>query len=103
MTNTLYSPNKNPKKSIKNTGFKDKQKALDTLEAIKKLKGVKFNLIGNEKTQIGFIADDIENILPEIVTKDKNGEIEGLEYSRLTALLVEAVKELSEKVDNLKK
>jgi hypothetical protein len=75
----------------------------NSLEAIKKLKGVKFNLIGNEKTQIGFIADDVENIIPEIVTKDKNGEIEGLEYSRLTALLVEAVKELSEKIDSLNK
>lgn len=34
---TLYSPNKNPKKSIKNTGFKDKEKALETLSNIKKL------------------------------------------------------------------
>jgi hypothetical protein len=35
--NTLYNPNKSPQKSIKNTGFKDKQKALDTLKIIKKL------------------------------------------------------------------
>lgn len=75
----------------------------NSLESIKKIKGVKFNLIGNQKTQIGFIADDIESILPEVVTKNKDGEIEGLEYSRLTALLVEAVKELSDKIDNLNK
>jgi hypothetical protein len=37
MANTLYNPNKNPKKSIKNTGFKDKAKALETLKIIKKL------------------------------------------------------------------
>jgi hypothetical protein len=37
MNKTLYNPNKNPKKSTKNTGFKNKQKALDTLEIIKKL------------------------------------------------------------------
>jgi hypothetical protein len=35
--NTLYNPNKNPKKSIKNTGFKNKEKALDTLNIIKDL------------------------------------------------------------------
>ena len=34
---TLYNPNKNPKKSVKNTGFADSKKALDTLEIIKKL------------------------------------------------------------------
>lgn len=34
---TLYNSNKNPKKSIKNTGFKDKEKALETLEIVKKL------------------------------------------------------------------
>ena len=35
--NTLYNPNKNPKKSIKNTGFKDKEKAIETIEIVKKL------------------------------------------------------------------
>ncbi len=34
---TLYNPNKNPKKSIKNTGFKDKEKAIETIEIVKKL------------------------------------------------------------------
>lgn len=34
---TLYNPNKNPKKNVKNTGFADAKKALDTLEIIKKL------------------------------------------------------------------
>ena len=37
MVNTLYNPNKNPKKSVKNTGFKDKEKALETLKIIKDL------------------------------------------------------------------
>jgi hypothetical protein len=37
MNKTLYNPNKNPKKSTKNTGFKNKQKAIDTLEIIKNL------------------------------------------------------------------
>lgn len=34
---TLYNKNKNPKKSIKNTGFKDKEKALQTIKIVKKL------------------------------------------------------------------
>ncbi len=37
MSNSLYKPNKNPKKSIKNTGFKDKEKALETIRIVKDL------------------------------------------------------------------
>jgi len=37
MSNTLYKPNKNPKKSVKNTGFKDKDKALETIKIVKDL------------------------------------------------------------------
>ena len=41
MNKTLYNPNKNPKKSIKNTGFKNEEKALNTLKIIKKLDKIK--------------------------------------------------------------
>jgi hypothetical protein len=44
MTNQLYADN-HPKTSTKGTGFKDKQKALDTLKIIK-------NLDKNKQTQI---------------------------------------------------
>jgi hypothetical protein len=39
--NTLYNPNKNPKKSVKNTGFKNKEKALETIKIVKKLDKIK--------------------------------------------------------------
>ncbi len=39
--NTLYNPNKNPKNSVKNTGFKNKEKALETIKIVKKLEKVK--------------------------------------------------------------
>ena len=39
--NTLYNPNKNPKKSIKNTGFKDKEKALETIKIVKNIDKIK--------------------------------------------------------------
>ena len=41
MNKTLYNPNKDPKKSIKNTGFKNEEKALNTLKIIKKLDKIK--------------------------------------------------------------
>ena len=41
MNRTLYNPNKNPKNSIKNTGFKNEEKALNTLKIIKGLDKIK--------------------------------------------------------------
>lgn len=53
-----------------------------------------------EGRQIGFIAQDVEKILPEIVRSEKNGE-KSMDYAKITAVLVEAVKELSEKNQKL--
>ncbi len=41
MTPTLYNQSRNPKKSTKGTGFKDEEKALETIKIIKKLEKVK--------------------------------------------------------------
>lgn len=41
MIPTLYNSNKNPKKSTKGTGFKDEEKALDTLKIVKKMDKIK--------------------------------------------------------------
>ena len=60
-----------------------------------------------DKKEVGLIAQDVEQVLPEAVTRvvdssNKDGtEILTLSNSALTALLVEAVKELSEKVKEL--
>ena len=59
--------------------------------------------------QIGFIAQDLEKIFPELVFMDKEG-YKSVDYSRLTPLLVEAIKEqqqqikaLQEKIERLEK
>lgn len=41
MNNTLYNKNKNPSKSVKNTGFKNEEKALETLKIIEHLDKIK--------------------------------------------------------------
>jgi|LauGreDrversion4_2_1035121.scaffolds.fasta_scaffold32076_4 hypothetical protein len=43
--NTLYNYNKNPSKSIKNTGFKNEEKAINTLKIIESLDKIKQMLI----------------------------------------------------------
>ncbi len=52
------------------------------------------------KKDIGVIAQEIEEVLPEIVETRDNG-YKAVDYPKLTALLIEAVKELSDKVKKL--
>jgi hypothetical protein len=56
-----------------------------------------------EQRFVGFLADDAASAgMEEFVVRDAaSGEVEGFQYDRVTALLVNAVKELSEKIDSL--
>ena len=51
--------------------------------------------------QVGLIAQDVEKVIPQLVNTDKDG-FKALDYSRLTAILVEAVKEQQEEIKGLK-
>jgi hypothetical protein len=68
-----------------------------SLHQVEKLQGVSYNRIGQTHREIGLIADEVVKILPELV-KYQDGQVYGLSYNRITAVLVEAVKELSDKV-----
>lgn len=71
------------------------------LETLKKIEGVEFEWKENSQKSIGVIAQQIEQILPELVT-----EVDGnrtVNYNGLIGILIEAVKELSEEVEELKK
>ena len=53
---------------------------------------------------IGFIAQEVEKVIPEIV-KDKkhfDKEIKTLDYEKLTAVLIKAVQELKQEIEDLK-
>lgn len=51
-------------------------------------------------TQIGFIAQDVEKVFPEIVNTDSEG-FKSVDYSRLTPILVEATKSQQEVIESL--
>ena len=79
------------------------QNALDTIE---KINGVKFKwneLATNpdkDKVQVGVIAQEVEAVVPEIVNTNDDG-YKSVSYDKLVPLLIQAVKELSEKVKKL--
>ncbi len=55
-----------------------------------------------EGKQIGLVAQDVEQVLPELVSEDKDG-YKAVSYTKLTAVLVEAVKELKTENQSQKK
>lgn len=76
------------------------------LEDVLKLKPVSFDYknsyIKNAGGQIGFIAEEVDPIIPEVVSKDQNGEIQGLDYPKFTSVIVKAIQELNAKFDSFK-
>lgn len=73
------------------------------LDAILNLVGVTYDRRdGSSKAEAGLIAEEVNKIIPNIVSKNASGDPEGIHYSKLTAYLVEAIKSLKEEINELK-
>lgn len=70
------------------------------LETIKKIQPRSFEYIKTGEPSIGFIAQEMETVVPEIVSDGGMGT-KGISYGQLTAVLVKAVQELSDRVEEL--
>lgn len=70
------------------------------LDRVKKLRGVNFTWIKDESDDFGVIAQEVEEVAPYAV-KDCNDGIKRVDYSKLTVILIEAIKEQSNKIDVL--
>ena len=76
-----------------------------SLNKICSLEGVEFNFKNNKNKNkiIGFIAQEVEKIVPEVVnTTNDEDKYKSIAYGNITALLVEAVKELRQEVNELR-
>ena len=85
--------------------FKENIRPLNfDISKIKELHGVFYDLKNsNTKDEIGLIAEDVYKIIPEVVSLDDDGEVQGIKYQRLTVVLLEVVKELMTEIEELKK
>jgi len=73
----------------------------DALEKILKLQGVNFYWKGSGEKSIGLIAQEVEKIFPEVINTDNSG-MKSIDYGRLTAVLIEGIKEQQKEIDSLK-
>jgi hypothetical protein len=74
----------------------------NALENILKLSGVTYDRIDTKEHEAGLIAEWVELVIPDLVTKDSSGKPIGIKYTKLTAYLIESIKELKQQVDSLK-
>ena len=74
------------------------------LPAVLQMQGVKFDWKddGHGKDNYGFIAEEVDEILPNLVSHDSNGKALGIQYSKMTAVLLEAIKEQQVQIEELK-
>jgi hypothetical protein len=83
--------------------YKENIHTLDnSLNKILQLRGVTYNRKENQTKEIGVIAEEVEKILPEVVIYNKDNQPDSVSYGRITAVLIEAIKEQQKQIDELK-
>ena len=101
--------------SISDAKYKDNIEQLKgSLDKVLQLRGVEFDWTATRRKgmrDIGFIAQEVEPIVPEVVTEQLNGVGEfsqkeemskSIAYDKLVPLLVESIKEQQKEIDELK-
>jgi len=89
------------------SAFSDKRLKTDivpidnALEKVNSLRGVYYTSTQTNKRSVGVIAQEIQEILPEVVATD--GEYLGVAYGNITGLLIESIKELTKRCTTLEK
>jgi hypothetical protein len=69
------------------------------LEKVMRLRGVYYDRKETGEHDLGLIAEEVGEVIPEVVRYEANGEdAAGVDYARLVALLIEAVKEQQKKI-----
>ena len=81
------------KKSVKNI---DNQ-----ANAVYQLRPVHFRWRDNNKKDFGLIAEEVQEIYPELVTNGQDGNALGISYTKLTALLLKTIQDLNERIEKL--
>src|SRR5215471_5333973 len=77
---------------------KDLQPFTRGLALLNQLKPISFKWKSDNSPDLGFGAEDVAQVEPLLVTRNDKGEVEGVKYDRLSAVLVNAVKEQQQQI-----
>ena len=89
--------------------LKEDLKDFNGLDIISKLKVYNFNWIGEDRRDHGLIAHEVQEVLPDLVSGEKDGVLESgkidkqtLDYGRFTPMLIKAMQEQQTIIEDLK-
>jgi hypothetical protein len=71
------------------------------LSAVLAMQSRQFSYKDSGREDVGFIAEEMANVVPEVVSKTSNGLPDGVSYDRLVSVLCKAIQELSAQVSSL--
>ena len=76
----------------------------NALDKVSELRGVYYNKKDSDekKREVGVIAQEVKEVLPEVVTYDKENDQYGVDYGKINGLLIEAIKDLKKEIEELK-
>jgi hypothetical protein len=74
----------------------------DALWIVQQLRGVKYTNIQEGLKCMGLLAQEVEGIIPEVVSTNEMNNFKGINYGGLVGLLVEAIKEQQKQINDLK-
>jgi hypothetical protein len=74
----------------------------NSLDKIKAMRGVSFDWKDSGKSTIGLIAQEVEQVLPELVEHNQEDDVKTVSYANIVAVLIEAIKEQQVQIDALK-
>ena len=73
----------------------------NSIEIVKQLTGVRYNWKNNtNQPSIGLIAQDVEEVIPEVVVEMADG-LKSVSYGNIVAVLIEAIKEQQVRIEEL--
>jgi hypothetical protein len=73
-----------------------------SLDLVSAMRGVSFGWLSGGPTEVGVIAQEVEAVIPELVSTNDEG-IKSVKYGNIVAVLIEAVKELKNEIEELKR
>jgi hypothetical protein len=79
----------------------DAQPFTSGLSLVNRLRPITFTWKATEQRDLGFAAEDVAAVEPLLATYNAEGQIEGVKYGHLTAVLVNAIKEQQAQIDKV--
>jgi hypothetical protein len=82
--------------------YKENIQNLESFDNIYKLRPVSFDWKSNNNPDIGFIAEEVNELFPLLVESNEEGVIEGVKYSKMVTVIVKTLQNQQQQIEELK-